>query len=132
MVRIVRLYSGDDGESHFEDLDIPIEGGISSAFPVDTLDFREAPEEHEPDWHNASRRQFVITTSGALEVEIAGGERRRLGVGEVMLAEDLTGHGHVSRTVESPRRSIVVPLAPHVDLAALLDRLRAAGADGSD
>ena len=66
----------------------------------------------------------MITISGALEVEIGSGERRRLGVGEVMLAEDLTGHGHVSRTVESPRRSIVVPLAADADLEALLDRIR--------
>ncbi len=124
MVRVVRLYSGDDGESHFEDLEIPIAGGLSMAFPVDTLDFREAPEGHDPGWHNASRRQFVITTSGALEIEIAGGETRRLGAGDAMLAEDLTGHGHVSRTVESPRRSIVVPLAADADLEALLDRLR--------
>ncbi len=128
-MRIVRLYSGDDGESYFEDLDIPIEAGLSLAFPVDTLDFREAPEEHEAGWHNASRRQFVITTSGALEVEIGSGERRRLGVGEVMLAEDLTGHGHVSRSVESPRRSIVVPLAADADLEALLDLVRDAGRD---
>ena len=72
----------------------------------------------------------MITTSGALEVEIAGGERRRLGAGDVMLAEDLTGHGHISRTVESPRRSIVVPLADDADLEALLDRLR--GSSDSD
>ena len=129
MVRVVRLYSGDDGESHFEDLDVAIEGGLSMAFPVDTLDFREAPEEHEPDWHNASRRQFVITISGALEVEIGGGETRRLGPGEAMLAEDLTGRGHVSRSVEMPRRSIVVTLAEDADLEALLDRLRGGSGD---
>ena len=131
MVRIVRLYSGDDGESHFEDLDVPIEGGLSLAFPVATLDFREAPAEHEPDWHNASRRQFVITTSGALEIEIGSGETRRLGPGEAMLAEDLTGRGHISRSVETPRRSIVVTLAEDADLEARLDRLRSSG-DGSD
>lgn len=130
MVRVVRLYSGDDGESHFEDLDIPTEGGLSLAFPAGTLDFREAPDEHDPDWHNASRRQFVITTSGALEVEIAGGETRRLGVGDAMLAEDLTGHGHISRTVEAPRRSIVVTLDPDAEIDALLDRIRGGGARG--
>ncbi len=130
MVRVVRLYSGDDGESHFEDLEIPIEGGLSMAFPVDTLDFREAPARHDADWHNASRRQFVVTTSGALEVEIAGGETRRLGVGDAMLAEDLTGHGHISRTVEAPRRSIVVTLDPDAEIDALLDRIRGGGARG--
>ena len=129
-MRIVRLYAGDDGESHFEDLEIPLEGGRSLAFPVATLDVREAPAEHEPGWHNASRRQFVITLSGALEVEIGDGSTRRLGPGEVLLAEDIEGHGHVSRTVEAPRRSIVVPLAEDADLAALLAQIRAGAADG--
>ena len=54
-MRIVRLYSGDDGESHFEDLEIALEDGPSLAFPVTTLDFRQAPTEHKPDWHNAVR-----------------------------------------------------------------------------
>ena len=123
-VRIVRLYSGEDGESHFEDLELALEDGPSTAFPVATLDFREAPAEHEPGRHNASRRQFVITLSGALEVEIGDGSRRRLGPGEVLLAEDLSGRGHVSRTVEAPRRSVVVPLAEDADLAALLAEVR--------
>ncbi len=123
-MRIVRLYSGDDGESHFEDLELALAGGPSTAFPVATLDFREAPAEHEPGWHNASRRQFVITLSGALEVEIGDGSTRRLGPGEVLLAEDLSGRGHVSRTVEAPRRSVVVPLAEDADLDALLADMR--------
>ena len=135
-MHIVCLYAGDDGESHFEDLDIRLEGGRSPAFPVATLDFRQAPAEHEPGWHNAPRRQFVITLSGTLEIEIGDGSRRRLGPGEVLLAEDLEGRGHVSRTAEAPRRIIVVPLAEaprriivvplaeDADLAALLAETR--------
>ena len=124
-MRIVRLYSGDDGQSHFEDLDVPVgEGERSTAFPVASLDFREAPAEHEPAWHNASRRQFVVPLSGVLEVEIGDGSTRRFGPGDVLLAEDLTGQGHVSRTAEAPRRSIVVPLAEDADLAALLSEMR--------
>ena len=125
-MHIVCLYAGDDVESHFEDLDIRLEGGRSPAFPVATLDFRQAPAEHEPGWHNAPRRQFVITLSGTLEIEIeiGDGSRRRLGPGEVLLAEDLEGRGHVSRTAEAPRRIIVVPLAEDADLAALLAETR--------
>jgi quercetin dioxygenase-like cupin family protein len=129
-MRIVRLYSGDDGESHFEDLGIALESGPSLAFPVTTLDFRQAPVEHEPDWHNASNRQFVITLSGALEVEIGDGSRRQLRPGDVLLAEDLTGHGHVSRTIAAPRRSVVIPITEDTNLVSLLNQIRANSTPG--
>lgn len=129
-MRIVRLYSGDDGESHFEDLEIALENGPSLAFPVTTLDFRQSPAEHKPDWHNASNRQFVITLSGALEIEIGDGSRRQLRSGEVLLAEDLTGHGHVSRTTETPRRSVVIPITEDTNLVSLLNQIRANSSAG--
>lgn len=129
-MRIVRLYSGDDGESHFEDLEIALENGPSLAFPVTTLDFRQAPTEHKPDWHNASNRQFVITLTGALEIEIGDGSRRQLRSGEVLLAEDLTGHGHVSRTTETPRRSVVIPITEDTNLVSLLNQIRANSSAG--
>ena len=48
----------------------------------------------------------------------------RFGPRDVLLAEDLSGQGHVSRTAEAPHRSIAVPLAEDTDLGALLAGLR--------
>ena len=64
------------------------------------------------DWHNAPRRQYVITLSGQVEHSIGDGIVRRLGPGDVLLVEDLTGRGHTSRIVCSePRIVTIIPLA---------------------
>ena len=53
------------------------------------------------DWHPAPFRQYVITLSGRVELELVGGRKLNFGPGSVFLAEDLTGKGHVSRTIGS-------------------------------
>ena len=53
---------------------------------------------------------------GRTEIEVADGERRTFGPGTVLLADDLTGQGHVSREVEGPRLQVFCVLADSVDL----------------
>ncbi len=109
----LRLYSGDDGQSHFEDLGLPVgpvEG--SDVQPATGITFRSSEPGEFMDWHQAPRRQYVITLSGQVEIGIGDGSVRRLGPGDVMLAEDLTGRGHTTRVVgNGPRLSAAVPLA---------------------
>ncbi len=63
------------------------------------------------EFHNAPRRQYVINLDAAVEIEVGDGTKRVLGPGEILLAEDTTGHGHKSRAVDgTPRRSIFVTL----------------------
>jgi quercetin dioxygenase-like cupin family protein len=62
-------------------------------------------------WHHAPGRYAVITLSGAVDIEIGDGTVRRLGAGDILLAEDLTGQGHGTREVGPEARvSIFVPL----------------------
>ncbi len=120
-MKIVRIYTGDDGESHFEDLEIPLApsryGQLSELVEAEGVIFRETPVGGELDFHVAPRRQFVITLSGVVEVECKDGSARRFGPGDIMLADDTTGRGHITREVEGPRRSIFIPLPDHVDPA---------------
>ena len=47
----------------------------------------------------------------SIEIEVGDGTKRRLGTGEILLAEDTTGRGHISRAVGArPRKSILVTL----------------------
>jgi hypothetical protein len=47
-----------------------------------------------------------------MEIETGLGEKRVLGPGDVLVAEDLTGKGHITRSVGvAPRVSLAVPLA---------------------
>jgi hypothetical protein len=46
-----------------------------------------------------------------VDIEIGDGTVRRLGPGEILLAEDTTGQGHISRAVDGqPRTCLFVPL----------------------
>lgn len=116
-MKIPRLYSGDDGESHFGELDIPLEdmgggvGVISKLQAATGMFFRNTGSDYDLDWHTAPRRQYIIILEGAVEIETGDGTRRRFGPGDVFLAEDLTGRGHISRAVDNqPRRSIFIPI----------------------
>jgi quercetin dioxygenase-like cupin family protein len=72
---------------------------------------RFAPTRSNP-WHHAPGKAAVFTLSGAVDIEIGDGTVRRLGPGDVLIAEDLTGQGHATREVGlEPRVSIFVPLA---------------------
>lgn len=113
---ITRLYTGPDGESHFEDVDIPFKDTRhaeqrSDPINATSITFREARNEFKLDWHPAPRRQYLITLKGQVEITIGDGTRRLFGPGDIMLAEDTTGRGHISRVVgDEPRVSIVVTL----------------------
>ena len=105
----VRLYAGEDGQSHFEDLEPPRDPYNATTVQESAgFSFRRAEPGEFIDWHIAPRRQYVITLSGQVEIGIGDGTVRRFGPGDVMLAEDLTGLGHTTRVVSSEARESVV------------------------
>ena len=115
-MRVVRIFTGDDGESHFEDIDVPLEdlgpiGRLSSLQPATGIVFREVGGDYDYDFHNAPRRQYVVNLDAAVDIEVGDGTRRRIGPGEILLAEDTTGRGHRSIAVAGkPRRCLFVTL----------------------
>ena len=110
---IYRLYTGDDGESHIEELDLASHPELGAGQDASTITFREWPAGHYIDWHPAPRRQYIITLSGQGEIGLADGTLYRLGPGDVNLAEDLTGHGHTTRVIgDVPRVTATVHLDP--------------------
>lgn len=70
------------------------------------------------DFHVAPRHQFVVNLSGVVEIECGDGSTRRLGAGDILLADDTTGQGHITREIEGPRGSLFVPLDDTLDLSA--------------
>ena len=107
----VRIYAGPDGISHFEDIEVPLTPGstmaaslLSELVPVTGLNFRVNKPDYNLDFHPAPRRQFVVNLSGMVEIEASDGEVRRFGPGSVMLADDTTGKGHISRAIGSEER----------------------------
>ena len=108
---IFRLYSGDDGASHMEELDLASSPDLTNLHTAQGVVFRASPPGRFSDWHIAPRRQYIITLSGEAEIGLADGTVYRLGPGDVNLAEDLTGHGHTTRVVgDVPRVTATVHL----------------------
>ena len=115
-MKILRIYTGTDGESHFEDIEVPLIdrgmiGAISKLQDATGIAFRRTGGDYNYDFHNAPRRQYVINLDAAVELETGDGTKRVLEAGEVLLAEDTTGRGHRSRAVsDKPRHTIFVTL----------------------
>jgi hypothetical protein len=109
---IVRIYTGEDGQTHFED--IPLTAETSQDVPLRAgadLTFRSFPADYFSDWHIAPRRQYIFILQGQMEIGIGDGTARRFGPGDVVLADDLTGRGHTTRSVGVPRISATVPVS---------------------
>lgn len=114
-MKIVRLYTGQDNESHFEDIEVELDRTgrmqASELQPTQGIIFRSAPPDHLSNYHPVPKRQYVITLSGQVEIETGDGTIRRFGPGDVMLAEDTTGRGHITRVVGGqPRDYVFIPL----------------------
>ena len=115
-MKIHHLYVDKQGESHFEDMEIPYTesgraGKLSARLPATGIIFREVAPDYDLDWHPAPRRQYIINLDGSVEITASDGEKRIIGPGEVFLVEDTHGKGHLSKAVAGKmRHSIFVPI----------------------
>jgi hypothetical protein len=109
-----------DGGSAFEDAELQLDelfvsegtpamfvGGLAPAQPVTLLrlpSFDSAP-------HTASEPQWVVVLHGIIEVEVGDGTVRRYGAGDLVLATDTTGRGHITRIVgDEPFEALMIPV----------------------
>lgn len=111
-MQIVRVFAGDDGESHFEDVTPEQFAQIVNNVGEGEIKLNcRSASGTDQDYHNAPRLQYVVNLSGIAEFETADGSVRRLFPGDVLIAEDVTGHGHIARSIgDEYRVSLGVPL----------------------
>jgi hypothetical protein len=115
-MRIHNLYVDAGGISHFRDVEIEWADErnftkYSKRLPAAGITFSEASPAYDLDWHPAPRRQYIINLDGAVQVTAGDGESRIIGTGEVLLVEDTTGKGHLSKSVGGKmRRSVTVAI----------------------
>ena len=115
-MRIHNLYTDASGQSHFRDIEVEwVEerrgSKLSKRLPANGIIFRETQAEHDIDWHPAPRRQYIINLDAGVKITASDGESRVIGTGEVILVEDTSGRGHLSKAVDARlRHCIFVPL----------------------
>ena len=115
-MRIHNLYVDESGETHFRDIVVEwVEetrsGKLSERLPATGIIFRQVPPTYDLDWHPAPRRQYIINPDAGVQITASDGESRVIGAGEVVLVEDTTGKGHLSKAVDGKlRHCIFVPI----------------------
>jgi hypothetical protein len=121
-VRYLRIYAGDDGASRFEEVELKgtlthiVDGVppllVSGPFACRGIKFVEVPKDAtDSDWHVAPCKLWVIVLSGRGILTTSDGKNREIGPGDVILAEDTTGKGHLSKQLTEEWRLAFVPVA---------------------
>jgi quercetin dioxygenase-like cupin family protein len=115
MIRCVRMWTGKDHNSLFEEGSIELAAGmrgdsVGKAIPAVELCFQETRSGGSFEWHEDPVPRFVITLSGTLEFETKSGAKFTIRPGDVLLAQDNSGTGHKWRLIgDDPwRRAYVV------------------------
>lgn len=108
-------YTDEKGESHFRDIDVEWAeerrgSKLSKRLPATGIIFRETKPENTVDWHTAPRRQYIVNLQSGVKITASDGESREIGVGEVLLVEDISGKGHLSQGLGELRRSLFIPV----------------------
>ena len=115
-MRIHNLYEDELGQSHFRDIEVEWisegrGGKLSERLPATGIIFRQVQPDYELDWHPAPRRQYIINLDAGVEITASDGEARIIDAGEVILVEDISGDGHMSKAINSQiRHCIFVPV----------------------
>lgn len=116
MFTIHRIYSDANGDSHFEDVAVPLKesgmvGKLSEAIAAKSLIFREVAPSYDWDFHPAPQRQYIILLDGEIEIETSLHEKRTFKGGDILLVEDITGKGHKTKNIQpAKRKSIFITL----------------------
>jgi hypothetical protein len=124
-MKCLRIYADPDGESHFTDVEIPLNPvelfpgqpslRISAQYRARHIQFVTVPAEmRESGWHSPRERVLAIWLTGEQEFETSDGEIRRLGPGSAVLAEDTTGKGHNTRHPPGEQQVILIPFPEEI------------------
>ncbi|HUN26686.1 MAG TPA: hypothetical protein VMU67_10285 [Steroidobacteraceae bacterium] len=105
----VHLYADANGVSHFRNERISLASAPAASADRQLVSFElsKAPGATllalklgaKEDWHRAPRRMWLIALTGMSEVTVGDGEVRRFGPGSLLLMDDTTGKGHITRAV---------------------------------
>jgi hypothetical protein len=127
-MKITRFHATAEGESRFEEVEIPVTdprrdafGFLmhqSGAFASPSIRFVELPVGLDQGWHHAPARQIVVLLKGTMEVGTSVGQKRQWSAGTAVIADDLTGKGHVTRVVEGPAVVMFVQLPDKFDVGS--------------
>lgn len=111
-MRVHNLFEDENGVSHFRDIEIEWAeernfSKYSASMPACSIIFRETSGDYDLDWHPAPRRQHIVNLDASAQITASDGEVREVKAGEVILVEDVSGKGHLSKSVDGKLRHLL-------------------------
>ncbi len=117
----VRLFTDALGESHFEDVQVPLapEEFVANTGPLNLARFLPVASSFwmgaAADWqgeapHPSPQRQILCTVEGEYEITTSDGAVRCFPAGSVLLLEDTSGKGHQTR-ITNDRGALIFAVA---------------------
>jgi hypothetical protein len=122
MAAVLRIYADAEGESHLDEVELAFEEDdfvppappvlMTPFAPADSYAFERVPPGWHGDWHPAPQRVMALYLAGEVEIAASDGDTRLLTPGTVLLAEDTSGKGHVTRVVGTEEAFVVIVALP--------------------
>ncbi len=110
IMEVIHIYAGADGVSHVNRVRVL---GSPKSLPADSVIATSIAQGTE-DWHQAPAKTFTINVIGDIEAEVSDGTRVKIGKGDLVYLEDMTGKGHVTRLL-TPVANLFIRMKPDFD-----------------
>lgn len=127
-MKCLRIYATQDGESHFDEVEIPMTAKVTVApgakpfhvskrYLASSMEFTQIPAGmRQVGWHTVPARALTVRLTGAVEYETSDGEVRHVSAGEFVLVEDTHGKGQLSRHSSDEQTVLWIRLPDGLDL----------------
>jgi oxalate decarboxylase/phosphoglucose isomerase-like protein (cupin superfamily) len=122
MASTLRIWASEDGESHLEDVDLAFEESdflppappmhLTARTPASGYFIARVPPGWHADWHPAPVRELAVYLTGEGEIEASDGTVRSLRPGTILLVDDTTGKGHITRVTGTEELVVVIVTLP--------------------
>jgi hypothetical protein len=126
-MKCLRIYATPDGESHFDEVELPttkrsvhpdaVPFEVTASYPASRVRITRIPAGmREVAWHRVPESVLTVRIDGSVEYETSDGEVRRVQAGSFVLVEDTHGKGHLSRHSAEAQTVIWISLPNGLDL----------------
>lgn len=116
-MKCLRIYASADGESHFDEIELPttkrsvhpdaVPFDVTASYPASRVRLTHIPAGMRPvAWHTVPEPVLTVRLDGSVDYETSDGEVRHVSAGSFVLVADTHGKGHLSR--HSPEAQTVI------------------------
>lgn len=110
IMEVIHIFADEHGVSHVNRVKVV---GSPKPLPAESVIASSIAQGVE-DWHRAPAKTFTINVVGDIEGEVSDGTKVKIGKGDLVYLEDLSGKGHVTRLL-TPVANLFIRMKPDFD-----------------